>query len=69
MRGRKRGLRQYRCWLCGKHLAITVAPHQRHPDFVCSCPYPGGYTTPPSNLSPEEIEQARASLGEESIQA
>ena len=59
MRVRRRRLGQYRCWLCGGHLPITVAPYNRHHRDVCRCEDPGGWCNPPRGWTQEQVEEAR----------
>ena len=62
MRTRRRGIRRYLCWLCGKDLQITTPPYQRGLHNVCRCEeegLPGGWQNPPSDWTEEEIKKAR----------
>jgi len=61
MKVRRRGLGQYRCWLCGKDLQITTPPYQRGRDNVCRCEEQGrlGGNCTPYGLTEEEVEKAR----------
>jgi len=57
---RRRGIRRYRCWLCGKDLKITTPPYQRA--GCCQCEeegLPGGWCDPPRDWSEESIEKAK----------
>jgi len=54
-------LKQYRCWLCGCHLPITLPPYQRNHN-TCHCEeqgLPGGSTQPPRDWTVEQIDEAR----------
>ena len=61
MKTRRRGIRRYRCWLCGKDLKITTPPYQRA--GCCRCEDDripgGGDLDPPRDWSEEQIEKAR----------
>lgn len=61
MKVKRRRLGQYRCWLCGKDLAITTPPYLR--DNICRCEEEGlpsgGWLNPPRGWSEAEIEEAR----------
>ncbi len=59
IRIKRRRLGQYRCWLCGGHIDITVAPYLRHHPDVCHCESPGGRIQPPSDWTEEQIDEAR----------
>jgi len=63
MKAKRRGLGQYRCWLCGKDLQITTPPYQRGRYNVCRCEEEGlpggGWLNPPSDWTEEEIKRAK----------
>ena len=63
MKHRRRGIRRYRCWLCGKDLQITTPPYQRGRHNVCRCEEEGlpggGWCDPPRDWSEESIEKAK----------
>jgi len=58
---KRRGIRRYLCWLCGKDLQITTPPYQRGRHNVCRCEEEGlqGGSGVPYGLTEEEAEKAR----------
>ncbi len=56
---KRRRLGQYRCWLCGKDLAITTPPYLRN--NICHCEEEGrlGGNCTPYGLTEEEVEKAK----------
>ncbi len=58
---RRRRMRRYLCWLCGKDLKITTPPYQRKA-WSCYCEeegLPGGWCDPPRDWTEEQIEKAK----------
>jgi len=61
MRVRKRRIKDYTCWLCGKTLKINVPPYQRNNWPMCTCEEEGriyGGSTQPYGLTEEQISKA-----------
>lgn len=59
-------IHQYRCWLCGKVLAINQPRYMRNGD-TCHCEYPGGYVNPQGKWAeiakdPEKLAELKRSL-------
>jgi hypothetical protein len=62
---RKRRVRDYRCWYCGKTLEINVPPYQRGHWKQCNCEKegkPGGMPFP-RGLTADELERIIAERG------
>ena len=61
MNVKRRRLGQYRCWLCGKDLAITTPPYLRN--NICHCEEEGlpggGWLNPPRDWTEAEVEKAK----------
>jgi len=59
--GRKRRIKDYTCWLCGKTLDINVPRGQRETWPTCTCDKEGrkyGGSTQPYGLTEEQISKA-----------